>query len=165
MDIFGRYFKHSPTELPTELICRHLAVAATRTDEYTNGYIRSVFHILTDRLTDSYVSSVSHNITDGIQIRRYISSGNLFFWRANSVSKTIGKWFFCFSDRYSDGRGNHRREESRRMLSVGDDVSKKITGELLITHRQNFSIGKTVKFCIGRGLGPTRESSQSTLFL
>jgi len=46
------------------------------------------------------------------------------------------------------------------MLSVGNDVSKKITGELLITHRRNFSIGKTVKFCIGRGLGPTRESSQ-----
>ena len=43
------------------------------------------------------------------KIRRYISSGKLFFWRANSVCITIGKWFFCFSDRYSDGMGNHRR--------------------------------------------------------
>jgi hypothetical protein len=32
-----------------------------------------------------------------MKIRRYISSGKLFFWRANSVCKTIGKWFFCFS--------------------------------------------------------------------
>jgi len=89
-DIFGRYFKHSPTDLPTELIRRHLAVAATRTDEYTDGYIRSVFHTLTDRLTDGYFPSVNHNITDGIQLRRHISSGNLFLC-ANSVCKTIGK--------------------------------------------------------------------------
>jgi len=62
-----------------KLIRRHLAVAATRTDEYTDGYIRSIFHTLTDRLTNGYVPSVNHNIIDGIQIRRYISSGNLFF--------------------------------------------------------------------------------------
>jgi len=37
-----------------------------------------------------------------------------FFWCANSVCKTIGKWFFCFSDRYSDGMRNHRRRESWR---------------------------------------------------
>jgi hypothetical protein len=51
-DIFGRYFKHSPTALPTDLIRRHLTVAATLTDEFTDGYIRSVFHTLTDRFTD-----------------------------------------------------------------------------------------------------------------
>jgi hypothetical protein len=48
------------------------------------------------------------------KIRRYISSGKLFFWRSNFVCKTIGKWFFCFFDRYSDGMGNHRWRESRR---------------------------------------------------
>jgi hypothetical protein len=37
-----------------------------------------------------------------------------FFWCANSVCKTIDKWFFCFSDWYSDGTGNHQRRESRR---------------------------------------------------
>jgi hypothetical protein len=31
-----------------------------------------------------------------MKIRRYISSGNLFFWRALSVCKTFGKWFFFF---------------------------------------------------------------------
>jgi hypothetical protein len=53
-DLFSRYFKHSPTELPTELICQHLTVAATLTDEFIGGYIRSVFHTLTDRFTDDY---------------------------------------------------------------------------------------------------------------
>jgi hypothetical protein len=52
-DIFGWYFKHSPTTLPTDLIRRHLTVVATFTDEFTDGYIRSVFHTLTDRFTDS----------------------------------------------------------------------------------------------------------------
>jgi hypothetical protein len=31
-----------------------------------------------------------------MKIRRYISSGNLFFWRAHSVCKTVDKWFFVF---------------------------------------------------------------------
>jgi hypothetical protein len=53
-DSFGRYFKHSPTELPTKLIRLHLTVAATLTDEFTNGYIQSVFHTLIDRFTDGY---------------------------------------------------------------------------------------------------------------
>jgi hypothetical protein len=52
MDEFGRYFKHSSTDLPTELIRRHLTVAATSTDEFTNGYIRSVFHTLTNGFID-----------------------------------------------------------------------------------------------------------------
>jgi hypothetical protein len=50
---------------------------------------------------------------------------------------------FFFSDRYSDGRGNHRQKESRQTYSVG----KKITDELLITHRRNIFVGKTVKSC------------------
>ena len=79
MDEFGRYFKHSLTELPMELIRRHLTVTATSTDEFTDKYIRSVFHTLTDGFTDGYFPSVNHNITDGMKIRRYISSGNFFF--------------------------------------------------------------------------------------
>jgi len=78
-NIFDQYFKHSPTKLLTELIRRHLAVATTRIDEYTNRYFRSVFHTLTNRLTDGYFPLVNHNITDRIQLRRYISSGNFFF--------------------------------------------------------------------------------------
>jgi hypothetical protein len=34
-----------------------------------------------------------------------------------------------------------------RKASVGDDVGKKITDELLITHRRNCSVDKTVKSC------------------
>jgi len=52
MDSFDRYFKHSPTDLPMELIHQHLTVAATLTEEFTDGYIRSVFHTLTNSFTD-----------------------------------------------------------------------------------------------------------------
>ena len=34
------------------LIRRHLIVAATITDKFPNGYIRSVFHTLIDSFTD-----------------------------------------------------------------------------------------------------------------
>jgi hypothetical protein len=51
-------------------------------------------------------------------------AGIFFFLRANSVCKTIGKWFFCFSDQYSDGMGNHQRRERRLTESVGEDVGK-----------------------------------------
>jgi len=97
MDEFGRYFKHSLTELPMELIRRHLTVTATSTDEFTDKYIRSVFHTLTDGFTDGYFPSVNHNITDGMKIRRYISSGNLFFFGAQIPSvKPLAIGFFVF---------------------------------------------------------------------
>jgi len=51
-DIFGWYFKHSPTALPMDLNHRHLIVVATLTDKFIDGYIRSVFHALTDSFTD-----------------------------------------------------------------------------------------------------------------
>jgi hypothetical protein len=58
MDEFGRYFKLSPTELPTELIRRYLTVASTSTDECTDGINPSVFHTFTDRCNDGYFPSV-----------------------------------------------------------------------------------------------------------
>jgi len=45
-----------------ELIRRHLTVASTITDEFTDGHIMSVLHTLTDRFTDGYCPSVNHNI-------------------------------------------------------------------------------------------------------
>jgi hypothetical protein len=42
----------TPMNLQTELVRRHFIVAATITDEYTNGYLRSVFHTLTDNVID-----------------------------------------------------------------------------------------------------------------
>jgi hypothetical protein len=49
MDEFGRYFKLSPTDL----IRRHLTIASTSTDEFTDGNIPSVFSISpTDVTTD-----------------------------------------------------------------------------------------------------------------
>jgi hypothetical protein len=89
MDVFGRYFKHSPTALPTDLIRRHLTVATTLTDDFTDGYIRSV-------CTDGFSPSVNYDITDGIKIRRYISSENLFFGAQISSVKPSTNGFFVF---------------------------------------------------------------------
>ena len=63
-----------------ELIRWHLTVVATITDDFTNGYIRSVFHTFTDRFstdlirrhfatitnefTDGYIRSVFQSLTD-----------------------------------------------------------------------------------------------------
>ena len=78
MDEFGRYFKHSPTDLPSKLIRRHLTVASTITDEFTDGH--SVGISYTHRQIYRRLFSVGQSqYTDGLKIRRYISSGNLFF--------------------------------------------------------------------------------------
>ena len=47
-------------------------------------------------------------------------NGKLFFWH----TKSVGKWFFCFSNQYSDGMGYHRWKERRRTYSVGNNVNK-----------------------------------------
>jgi hypothetical protein len=75
-----------------------LTVAATRTDEFTDGYIQSVSQTLTDKFTDGMYLLVKHDITDGIKSVGIFQAGNIFFWRANSICKTIDKWFFCFSE-------------------------------------------------------------------
>jgi hypothetical protein len=79
-----------------DLIRRHLTVAATLTDEFTDEYIQSVFHTLTDRFTDGKQPLVNHDITDGIKIHRYISSGNLFFGVQIPSVKPSVNGFFVF---------------------------------------------------------------------
>ena len=101
--------KLSPTELPTELIRRHLTVASTSTDEFTDGNIPSVFHTFTDQFNDGYFLSVIATSPTEWKSVGIFQAGIFFFWRARSVCKTIGKWFFCFFDWYTDGMGNHRR--------------------------------------------------------
>jgi hypothetical protein len=49
---FGQNFKTSPTDLPTDVIRRPLTIASTRTNAFSDGHIRSVFHTLTNRFTD-----------------------------------------------------------------------------------------------------------------
>jgi hypothetical protein len=114
---------HSLKNLPTDLIHRYLTVPTTMTDECIGGYLRSVFQTLTDKFTDGMYPSICHTITDGINPSVYFKQ-ETFFLRAIFVCKTIGKCFFYFSDRYSDGRWYYRWKESRRMYSIGDDVGK-----------------------------------------
>ena len=109
---------HSPTNLPKDIIRRYLTVPATMTDEFTDGYLRSVFQTLTDKFTDGMHPSVCHTITDGINPSVYFKR-ETFFWRAISVCKTIGKCFFYFSDRYSE-----ERKADGRISSVRTSVNK-----------------------------------------
>ena len=74
-----------------------MTVAATLTDEFTDGYIRSVSQTLIDKFTDGKYPSVTHDITDRIKIRRYISNGKLFFFGAQIPSvKPSANDFFVF---------------------------------------------------------------------
>jgi len=109
---------HSPTNLPKDIIRRYLTVPATMTDEFTDGYLRSVFQTLTDKFTDGMHPLVCHTITDGINPSVYFKR-ETFFWRAISVCKTIGKCFFYFSDRYSE-----ERKADGRIPSVRTSVNK-----------------------------------------
>jgi len=85
----------SPTTLPMDLIRRYFTVPATITDEFTEGYFRSVFLTLIDKFTHGITPSVCHTITDGINSSVYFKR-ETFFWCAISVCKTIGKCFFLF---------------------------------------------------------------------
>jgi len=136
---------NSPTTSPTDIICRYCTVPAKMTDEFTDGYLRSVFQSFTDNCTDGVYPSICHTITDGLKSVSIFQAGNFFFRRVMSICKTISKCFFCFSNRYSNGIWYYRQKESRRTYSVGEDVSKYITDETLITYRRNMSVGKTVK--------------------
>jgi hypothetical protein len=73
-----------------------LTVAATLTDEFTDGYIRSVSQTLIDKFTDGKYPSVTHDITDRIKIRRYISSRKLFFGAQIPSVKPSANDFFVF---------------------------------------------------------------------
>ena len=101
--------------LPTEWIRRHLQVAATFTDAFIDGYIRSVFHTLTDSFTDgmnpSAFDSSYHNYrwiyrriylvgisnTHRQIYRRYIAVGKSRYHRRNKIRRYIssGKLFFA----------------------------------------------------------------------
>jgi len=74
---------HSPTTLPTELIRRYFTVPATTTDEFTDGYLRSVFQTFTDNCTDGFNPSVCHIITDELKSVGIFQAGNFFFLAHN----------------------------------------------------------------------------------
>ena len=115
-DIFRRYFIHSPTDL---------------------------FHILTDGFTDGYFPSVNHNITDGMKIRRYISSGNLFFFGAQiPFVKPSANGFFVFpTDIATEGGITDEGKADGRNPSVMTSVKKSSTNFLSHTD----GIGPSVK--------------------
>jgi hypothetical protein len=132
-----------PRVLPTELIRRNLTVAftdgyirlvfQTLTDSFLDGLNPSAFDSSCHTYRRIYrrIYSVGMSYTHWQFYRWKVAFGKsryhrrnenpsvyfkreTFFWRANSVCKTISKWFF-FSDWYRDGMGNHRRKENRPM--------------------------------------------------
>jgi hypothetical protein len=117
--IYSISIRDSSTTLPMDLIRRYFIVPATTTDKFTDRDLRSIFQTF----TDGFNPSVCHTITDGLKSIGIFQAGNFFFWRAISICKTIGIFFYFF-DRYSDGLWYYRRKESRLTYSVGDDVGK-----------------------------------------
>ena len=71
----------SPTTLPMDLIRRYFRVPATITDEFTEGYFRSVFLTLIDKFTHGITPSVCHTITDGINSSVYFKRETFFLVR------------------------------------------------------------------------------------
>jgi hypothetical protein len=71
----------SPTTLPMDLIRRYFTVPATITDEFTEGYFRSVFLTLIDKFTHGITPSVCHTITDGINSSVYFKRETFFLVR------------------------------------------------------------------------------------
>jgi hypothetical protein len=102
-----------------------LTVATTLTDDFTDGYIRSVF---TDRVTDGLYPSVTHDITDGIKICRYISRGNLFFGAQILSVKPSANGFFVFpTDIATEWGITDERKGDKHIPSVRMSVNKSPT--------------------------------------
>jgi hypothetical protein len=140
-----RHLKVAFTDAFTDRYIR--SVFQTLTDSFTDGLNPSAFDSSCHTYRRIYrrIYSVGISNTHRQIYRRYVAVGKsryhwrnknpsvyfkreTFFLLANSVCKTIGKWFFCFSDRYSDGMGNHRWRESRGLNpSVKTSVNKSPT--------------------------------------
>ena len=89
MAIFRRYVIKSslviylPTSSPTEYVRRlsfrrYFTVPTTMTDEFKDGYLRSVFQTFTDNFTDGLNPSICHTITDGINPLVYFKRETFF---------------------------------------------------------------------------------------
>jgi hypothetical protein len=68
----------SPINLPTNVIRRYFTVPTTMTDEFKDGYLRSVFQTFTDNFTDGLNPSIYHTITDGINPLVYFKRETFF---------------------------------------------------------------------------------------
>jgi hypothetical protein len=86
-----------------------------------------------------------------MKICRYISSGKLFFGvQILSVKPSANGFFVFLTDIATEWGITDEGKADGCNPSVGDEVGKKITDELLITHRRNMVVGKTVKSCSGK---------------
>jgi hypothetical protein len=92
--IYSFGIKDSPTTLPTDLIRQYFTVRATTTDEFTDGYLRSVFQTFTDNFTDGFKPSVCHTITDGLKSVSIFQAGNFFFTQFSSVKPSANCFLF-----------------------------------------------------------------------
>jgi hypothetical protein len=129
MKTFRRYFTES-----WEIFTANAII----TDVFTNGFIPSIFHW---ELKNIYFICHYHrrNISVGI-----FPGGIFFGTHFSSLKPSV---VFFFTDRSSDKMWNYRRKLCQRTHSVGNLVGKKITDEVVISHRRIFSVSKTVKCC------------------
>ena len=105
-----------------------MTVAATLTDEFTDGYIRSVSQTLTDKFTDGMYPSVKHDITDGIKSVGIFQAGNFFFGAQIPSVKPSANGFFVFpTDIATEWEITDERKADGRNPSVKTLVNKSLT--------------------------------------
>ena len=105
-----------------------MIVAATNTDEFTDGFIRSVFQKLTDIFTDGTWPLVNHDITDEIKSIGIFQAGNFFFCAQIPSVKPLANGFFVFlTDIATKYRITDERIVDRRIPSVKTSVNNSPT--------------------------------------
>jgi len=123
MDIVRRYFTES---------WKIFTTYTTITDVYTDGHIPSVI----------YHWKYRQNYSIGI-----FPAGIVFFFCAHFSSIKPSVIYLFFTDKISDRTWNYWRTLCRRTFSIGKLVGKDFTDEVVILHRRNSSVSKTVKCC------------------
>jgi hypothetical protein len=99
-------------------------VPTTITDEFTDGYLRSVFQTLIDKFTDGMNPSVCYTITDGINPSVYFKRESFFGVQFPSVKPSANVFFIFPTDIATDYGITDERKADRLISSVMTSVNK-----------------------------------------
>jgi hypothetical protein len=110
-----------------DLIRRYFTVPATMTDEYTDGYLRSVFQTFTDNVTNGMNPLVCHTITDGINPLVYFKRETFFCEQFPLVKPSANVFFIFPTDIAMECGITNERKAERRIPSVMTSVNKSPT--------------------------------------
>jgi len=135
----------SPTDFQTDVVhqyftesCKIFTAYDTFTDGFPDGHSPWVVY---RELQNIYCICYKHQRNNSVGI---FPAGIVFFCvHFLYVNPLVFEFFF--TDKISDKMLNYRQMLCRRTVSVGKLVGKTFTDEVLILHRQNISVDKTIK--------------------